>query len=557
MATTGVREVQTKAQAASDVPTIPIDSWERPFEGSSESRLNAILPDFLVSRRWYRAKARTIRHIDIQDLIAMHSPECIVLVIRVQYVDAESDAYLLPLSVAREETAAQLRAGSDEVVAVLEGPGGEKGILCGAFSNPAFRDGLLNAIATGARFQGRVGQLVASRTSAFNVKPGDQALKLESFVSRAEQSNTSIIYRDQYILKLFRKIEPGINPDIEIGRFLTERGFANTPAVFGTIEYRTNSDVSAAAILQQFVRNRGDAWKFTLDSLAGFFERALASGRHKAPQVVSSHPIRLMDERLPGEARELLGSYVDSASLLGTRTAQMHVALTDAEGGTDFAPEAFARPDAERLYESMLGQAEMAFRLLRAKQDVLSGETAEAARHLLHLESDVRARFASLRSYPISAARIRSHGDYHLGQVLYTGNDFMIIDFEGEPARPLAERRAKGLAMRDVAGMVRSFQYAAYAALFGQVSGVSPDPEKIHLIESWAGYWTAWVSAIYTKAYFAQAASLPFIPAKQIERLLLLDAFLLEKALYEVSYELNNRPDWVRIPLKGILNLVA
>jgi maltose alpha-D-glucosyltransferase / alpha-amylase len=145
----------------------------------------------------------------------------------------------------------------------------------------------------------------------------------------------------------------------------------------------------------------------------------------------------------------------------------------------------------------------------------------------------------------------------HSSQVLYTGDDFMIIDFEGEPARALAERRMKTLAMRDVAGMIRSFQYAAYAALFGQVSGVAVGPELISAVESWAAFWTAWVSAAYLQAYLAAADGLPFLAAKDEERRVLFDAFLLQKALYEVAYELNNRPDWVRIPLRGILSLLS
>jgi maltose alpha-D-glucosyltransferase/alpha-amylase len=164
---------------------------------------------------------------------------------------------------------------------------------------------------------------------------------------------------------------------------------------------------------------------------------------------------------------------------------------------------------------------------------------------------------AILREYPVSAVRIRHHGDFHLGQVLFTGNDFMIIDFEGEPARPLAERRMKTLAMRDVAGMIRSFQYAAYAALFGRVPGLSVDSNSAEAIESWADYWTAIVSAEYLTGYRSAASGAAFMPSGVEEQRMILDAFLLQKALYEVSYELNNRPTWVGIPLRGILQLLS
>ena len=363
-------------------------------------------------------------------------------------------------------------------------------------------------------------------------------------MSRAEQSNTSIIYGDQFILKLFRKIEPGINPDVEVGTFLTEHGFKHTPAVLGSIEYRRKSEVYAAGILQQFVKSEGDAWKHTLDCLSLFFERALPLGETK----------ELFD---PTEVRRIVGTYLDSAELLGKRTAQMHAVLADSAAGPDFAPEAVTQLDQERLYREMLSEAETAFQALRVKEAELIGAAQADAREVLRLEDEIRGRFSALRDTPLSALRIRYHGDYHLGQVLFTGEDFMIIDFEGEPARPLAMRRSKGFAMRDVAGMVRSFQYAAFAALFGGVRGIAADPSHLPLVEHWAGFWNAFISAAYLRAYFSETQNAAFVPSSAEERRILLDAFVLQKALYEVSYELNNRPAWVRIPLRGILTLTT
>ena len=203
----------------------------------------------------------------------------------------------------------------------------------------------------------------------------------------------------------------------------------------------------------------------------------------------------------------------------------------------------------------MRRQCETTVNLLRLKHKELTRTAGERARELLRLEPEVYSRFVPLRDSEINTVRIRYHGDFHLGQVLYTGDDFLIIDFEGEPARPLAERRKKTLAMRDVAGMIRSFQYAAYAALFERVAAT--DGSDMGTAESWADFWTAWVSAAYLKAYFETAGDGLFVPAGMEERRLLFDAFLLQKALYEVAYELNNRPNWVGIPLGGILSLVS
>ena len=447
---------------------------------------------------------------------------------------------------------------SQDALARFRTEAGAEGELHEALSRPELRAALLQAAARSGVFAGRKGDLVAIQTSGFRGKYHDADLQLDSFVSRAEQSNTSIIYGDRFILKLFRKIEPGINPDVEIGAFLTERGFANTPAVLGKFEYRSKdgATVYSAGILQEFVRNQGDAWKYTLDALSGYFERALAQG-NEAPRRPTDHPLELMAHPLPPDAHQLFGEYLESARLLGVRTAEMHAALANGSGNPDFTPEAFQPEEGKKLYEEMIGQADITFGLLRRKQAALTDVVAENARQVLRLEHRVTESFAPLRDQKIDAARIRFHGDYHLGQVLYTGSDFMIIDFEGEPARPLSERRSKTLAMRDVAGMIRSFQYAAYAALFGQVPGVTTQPEMTNAIESWAGFWTSWISAAYLKGYFETAGQAQFVPSNPDERRRIFDAFLLQKALYEVSYELNNRPDWVRIPLRGILSLVS
>jgi len=174
---------------------------------------------------------------------------------------------------------------------------------------------------------------------------------------------------------------------------------------------------------------------------------------------------------------------------------------------------------------------------------------------VLDLEGEIRRRYRSLLQRKLNTMRIRVHGDYHLGQVLYTGRDFVIIDFEGEPARPLSERRIKRSPLRDVAGMLRSFHYASYMALFGQVPGIRP--EDFPALEPWAHFWYTWVSVVFLKAYLSVVKDEPFLPKDPIELQILLDAYLLEKAVYELGYELNNRPEWLKVPFRGLLQLLA
>ncbi len=540
------------SQSTTEGSVLEVKSLSDPLDEVAAAKLCEILPGHVAGQRWFRAKTKTITKVEIEDLLELPESRAYLLVLQLRYSDGKDDRYILPVSA--DSKAAEHR---DQPVARLVANDGEEGVLISALGNPFFRTELLDAILCERTIEGKNGRVQSSRTAALSEKCGPFP-QLTSFVSRAEQSNTSIIYGDRYILKLFRKLEAGVNPDAEIGKFLTERGFKNTPAVLGSFEYQPKQGGTpfGAGILQQFVANQGDAWKFTLDSLERFFVEALGSKRNPQPRN-TEHPFELMGAEIPSEVRTFIGPYLTSAALLGKRTAEMHAALADPNGGPDFSPEPFNPEDRGNLHRDLEAQADTAFELLRDKQPTLSGDTAESARALLEAETALRERLTAMQEHSITALRIRHHGDYHLGQVLYTGRDFMIIDFEGEPARPLAERRLKSLALRDVAGMVRSFQYAAYAALFGQVSGVPTDPESKSAVEAWAAAWNAYVSATYLKAYFEAAQGQPFLPADKRERRILLDAFLLQKALYELAYELNNRPDWLPIPLRGILSLLA
>ncbi len=539
--------------SSGSLPILATGSWHDPLTPELLQQLSELLPEFLVSRRWFRAKARQITGVSIEDVIPFAEFASWLLVLDVRYAEGEGDRYLLPVSLTSDPGTESLPEGS-ELFAALHANSGEKGVLHSAFANPRFRSLALEAIAHGHQFEGVNGIFVAARTELPDSVGVDLTSSVESFVSRAEQSNTSIIFGDRCILKLFRKVESGINPDIEVGKFLTEHNFANTPAVLGTLEYRSKKggEFFAAGILQKFVRNEGDAWKYTLDELSGFFQRALSQGA--SLQSATLHPLEQMKQRPSPEVQSLIGPYLESAALLGKRTAEMHTVLASDADDPEFAPAPFTAQDGAELYREMLAQADIAFSVLKAKAGTLQGVAAEHANKLIEAEQQLRDRFSQLKNSTITAQRIRFHGDYHLGQVLFTGSDFMIIDFEGEPARPLSQRREKTICLRDVAGMVRSFQYAGYASLFGQVPGLPGDDSAS--IEAAAALWNSWISASYLQGYFSAAQNASFLPQSEDERRHVLDAFLLHKALYEVAYELNNRPDWVIIPLRGILSLL-
>jgi maltose alpha-D-glucosyltransferase/alpha-amylase len=398
------------------------------------------------------------------------------------------------------------------------------------------------------------GELVGSRTNAFREIGIDRNAKAETL--RADHTNTSINYGDRMLLKLFRRLEPGMNPDLEIGRYLTTSGFKHSPRVAGAVEYRRgNQEPITLGVLNEFIVKESDAWTFTLDSLRDFLDRTMALNDEIAPpSPTASTFMRLSEETPPPLAVEAIGHYLESARLLGIRTAEMHACLGSGTGNSAFAPEPYTPHYQRGLYQSLRNMTTNNFALLnryvRGSESPLPEAQQAAA-----LEEQVLAHFRRLTGKPMHSSRIRAHGDYHLGQVLYTGNDFVITDFEGEPARTITERRIRRSPLRDVAGMLRSFSYAVHSALQElRASGIEGAPEE--RVRQWGRFWEAWVSSTFLRAYLEEARKSKLLVADWAEIELMLDVFMLEKVVYEIAYELNNRPDWLIVPLSGLLEIV-
>ncbi len=367
-----------------------------------------------------------------------------------------------------------------------------------------------------------------------------------------------MIFGDRLIMKLYRRLEPGTNPDLEIGRFLTERGFPNTPAVAGALEYRRPGGEGATlASLQQYVVNEGDFWEFTLDELGSFLERAAAASSAPEAGPVSAAALLQRAAAPPSEAARLsIGSYLDRVGLLGTRTGELHRVLASEPNDPAFAPEPFSALYQRSLYQSIRSTVGLSLRLLAQLRSSLPEGSAADSELALGLEPRIEERLGALLGRRLGGMRIRHHGDFHAGQVLFTGRDFVIIDFEGEPGRPLGERRLKRTALTDVAGMIRSFHYAANVSLRRSLEAGAIRPEDAAGLDHWANFWYGEVSAAFLAGYRAAVDGAEFLPRDPAEWAILLDALLFQKAFYELDYELNNRPDWVSIPLRGIVDLV-
>jgi maltose alpha-D-glucosyltransferase/alpha-amylase len=518
--------------------------------------LPEVLPEFLVHRRWFGGKARAIGSVEISDVVPIHRPtgRWYVVLAKVGYVGGSSETYDIPLVKISHDI------DRDPTTVLKFRPEGsaEEIVLADALSDEEFLRCLLEAIAQGACFVGVKGRIRAVSTSAFATLSPPSQPPLSPSLMNAEQSNSSIVYGQRLVLKIFRRVEEGLNPDLEIGSFLTEKtSFRNVPVVAGFLEYATpEGNTTALGVLQDYVANQGDAWQFTLRALSEYYEKAPLTSIMEGA-IPQSTVLALSDQPIPDEVRRRIGAYLDSAALLGRRTAELHLALASARHDPDFTPQSFSKVEQQAFVSSALTLLTSNFDLLRRRKDGMPDRVRQQAGTILTFEDYARQRLRFLAEREVSVVLTRIHGDYHLGQILFTGSDFVVIDFEGEPARSLGERRKKRSPLQDVAGMLRSFHYAAYAPLLQTAPPVKLEEkleEKLQLPA--ASYWQKWVSATFLKTYFEISRGAQFIPESREELALLLDAFLLDKAVYELGYELNNRPSWLRIPLDGISQLL-
>ena len=536
--------------------------------GRARGQLLRVLPMYLRERRWFRSKSRRIKGVSVRDVVRvpMDGPDAAedaarLCILDVEYTEGEPESYVLPLCLGRGEQVDRIIDQATQALVCYVAPAGAGAeeppfVLYDAIYDARFSTLLLDAIGGRRRLAGRRGDVAASPTSAYKRLRGSKRDRLEASVGRAEQSNTSVAYGDRLMLKLFRRLEPGINPDIELGSALTEAGFEFTPAVGGFMAYRTKGDEPAAlGILQQFVPNEGDIWQYTLDQVSDFFERA-ATQDAAVPAWRSSvaDVLAAANDARSALANDMVGSFLGVARLLGTRTAQLHRTLAGVDDPA-FAPEPFTALYQRSQLQTMRNQAASTFASLRQRLSLLAPEVQDEARRVLDLGDAVMAEVRKLVSGKPAALRIRTHGDYHAGQVLWTGKDVVMIDFEGEPGRPLSERRFRRSALTDVAGMLRSFHYATYGTLLNPRLGGAVRPEDIARLERWAPFWYVNVSASFVHAYLVEARGQPFVPADEGELRTTIELLSLQKVLYELSYELNNRPDWVSIPLRGLLDL--
>jgi len=574
---------------ASSMPALLVDEAETVSDLAHRSDLLPPLQRYIESRRWFGGKARRIRSLRVIETLSLPEAEAIFVLVRINYVEGSEEKYLLPIAI-------DWREGADSPLAIARvTAAGRQGIVHEPLGDPRFTRALLQTFAAGRALEGETGSAIPwsqagwkpalHGSSSAGVPPaferGGERMatwmdaphkagetpalhgteELKATLVRGEQSNTSILYGDRHVLKLYRRLEEGLNGEVEMTRFLTEKtSFRNAAPLAGALEYRgPGGEPMTLAMLQDFVPNSGDAWRYTIDAIGRYLDQITThplTGEQKSAmreRFATGEPAGRPLAEVPGH---ILGGYTADAELLGRRTAEMHLALTSIPDDPDFAPEPFTPHYQRSIYQSMRSHVSRSLTLLRRFLGDLAEEDRGEAGALLELEGEIQQRLRPLVERNISARRARCHGDYHLGQILRSGHDFVIIDFEGEPARPLSERRIKRSPLRDVAGMLRSFDYAVSAVLMGKAPGVPIRGEDAAALEPAAALWRHSVGAIFLRSYLDTASAGAFLPKDSEDLELLVDAFLIEKAAYELAYELGNRPEWVGIPIRGMLRMV-
>jgi maltose alpha-D-glucosyltransferase/alpha-amylase len=525
------------------------------------------LAAFLENQRWFAAKTDGIQSVKILDSVEIPGEATAFELVLATVVTngGSSDCYALPITSALQNDA----QSADAIIAGLSSDDGSTASptsLVECSSNPEFWRAITASLAARTLTTRNGRELKLSRTANSRLGSGELFGNSEFTIHDGEQSNSAVAIGDDFFLKLFRRPRVGHNPDAEVGIFLTDRtDFRNSPRVDATIDIVGPDGNRCLALISEQVSAETDAWSYTLDSLKDYWTR-LAELVDR-PEVPPGIGVALREDSTFEKIREdfdsigelipkLLGQFHQDVAQLGRRTAELHTALTTCHDDPAFAPELLTQDLLNRFISQLRKEVQTTCGLL------------EKTHHDITISSDLPSRISDRanrfldRMSTFDAAKanvvsIRCHGDYHLGQVLRTVSDFVILDFEGEPDRPFNERRQKRCAMKDVAGMIRSFHYASCTTAVGMLP---PPDANITNAEKWQTFWYDNARVGFLAGYKLESEGKPFLPTDDSSFQQLLDLFLIEKVLYELRYEINNRPDWVKIPLAGlnaVLGLIA
>ncbi|MDR3623050.1 MAG: maltose alpha-D-glucosyltransferase [Paludisphaera borealis] len=546
-----------------DLPALTVaDDWRTELCGKDHARLGVILPSFLERRRPPGVPRIVAAHITRSFADPMGSGDIQWLVVRVELDTGDTESSILPLTVIGEDDSSRLlESASTAVLARLTG--NRTGLLCDAVAAPACGQELVQAIQAGMTAPLADGELAAVALKGLAEAVGDAQTLVPSHLIRGERFNATLVFDERLTLKTFRSVETEINPDFEIRTFLSARQEAPIVApVLGYIEYRrVHGPPVTVAVLNQYIPNQGTAWHLTINQLSQFYERVAAHSHRRTSETPSDPNPAVPDPGAEASLEEIIGGFESIARKIGVQTALLHRTLASDSRAADFRPEPFGRLYQRSLYQAMRNLTHQVFTRLTFELPKLTEPVKADAARLLSLREPLLERFREVADTPLGGSRIRIHGDYELDQLVYTGTDFVVIDFEADLEDSTGERRVKRSPLRDVAAMIRSFDYAAHSVLFdlehkeGRPPGLVRQEDRSAL-EPWARRWQSRISRQFVDAYFESLDRPGLLPATRSQCEFLLDVMLLERALDEVGRDMARRPDWMVVPLRALLRML-
>lgn len=537
-----------------DHPAISVNkSWKEIFQSAGQLQdvfTGKVLPQYLKGTRWFGAKSSNIKYYKLDYILpyAISSREtAFVLFVEVVFHTSNTETYFLPVIAVKEPESEQC------ILCRISNSAKEELYLVDAIYSDKFRRSLFANMLQRKRMELNIGSLRFSRGK--RLKGSNTTLASQSRVLKAEQSNSTIVYAEKYYLKIYRKLFRNNNPDLELTRFLSEKAnFPYAPHFAGSIEWvRADYYTVSLGLMQEKVENQGEAWNDTLTEISGYYKRLeeLHVKLEELPKIDLYKPLAL--ESVPEYYRKLAGeSMLNKVKKLAIRTAQLHLALASDRTDRAFNPEAFTNDYTVWLLNRVMYMYDRRFHLLEQNMHKLKGQAREFAQYFIDSKDRIKDRLLNFDEQALNSCRIRIHGDYHLGQVLLTDDDFCILDFEGEPESTIRDRKVKQPPIKDMAGLFRSYHYAVFATVFQlSKSGLSRE----YMTEAGGRYYRLIVAVslhYYVKTAVEGGLNIGY--DKEID--FLLRYHLFEKAIYELGYELHARPDWVIIPLKGIIQIL-
>ncbi|NEQ72921.1 MAG: maltose alpha-D-glucosyltransferase [Okeania sp. SIO2C9] len=543
-------------------------NWKDIFsQAEIKSRLESILPNYLSSFPWFGGKNKVIQSTEITEVISINyqQKETALIFLELNYTEGSPETYLIALSylipteitpqIPREKIIAELQIQQQE----------KSGILFDVLGDREFLNMPFDAIAQNQKYQGNKGVLRGKYTDVLAEIMQTNTGNINPHISSEKHDKTLINFGTGLIFKLLRKLEIGINPDLEVGKFLTDKSRSqnseiagNIPQIAGYLEYhQQGNNLMTIGILEEFIPEARDGWSYTSSVLRDYFDRIMVENTSvnelEIPQITVSNSL---NTEITESVYDVIGSYINVAENLGKVTADIHCTLASDLENPNFAPEQFTPFYQRSVYQYMRNQTGRILLKLKKHLSGFSQDKQQLAKNVINRQDQIMKHLGSVVERKITAMRTRCHGDYHLENVLFTGKDFVVVNFEGEGVRPLNERRMKRSLLRDIAIMLESFYYAANVALREEIKNGMIRPENLLAMEQWSTFWYSWTSISFLKAYLNNTMSSSFLPKTEEEIQVLLDVYLLEKVVYELDYELTYRPEFVEIPLARIQQLI-